>query len=102
MTLHQGIEKFQFQAFPERKEKFRLLEGGPSPETPFITCSDSRIDPNLITQTAPGELFVIRNAGNIVPRPGVGDLQLFGWVDHFESGEVDFSNETSLSGFDIA
>lgn len=76
MTLAQGIEKFRTQVFPGMQEEFQRLEGGQSPETLFITCSDSRIDPNLITQTAPGELFVIRNAGNIVPRPGVGELSV--------------------------
>ncbi|MGR9106704.1 MAG: carbonic anhydrase, partial [Gammaproteobacteria bacterium] len=41
-----------------------------SPEALFITCSDSRIDPNLLTQTEPGELFILRNAGNLVPPYG--------------------------------
>jgi carbonic anhydrase len=46
------------------------LKDGQHPLALFITCSDSRIDPNLLTQTEPGELFVIRNAGNIVPPYG--------------------------------
>ncbi len=44
-----------------------LIQGGQSPEALFITCSDSRIETGLITQTDPGELFICRNAGNIVP-----------------------------------
>jgi carbonic anhydrase len=47
---------------------FRQLEHGQKPSMLFITCSDSRVVPNLITQTDPGELFVMRTAGNIVPR----------------------------------
>ncbi len=43
------------------------MAGGQTPEALFITCSDSRINPNLLTNTAPGELFILRNAGNIVP-----------------------------------
>lgn len=76
MTLSAGIEKFNSERFPAMEEKFRELEKGQSPETLFITCSDSRIDPSLMTQTEPGELFVIRNAGNIVPKPGTGELSV--------------------------
>jgi carbonic anhydrase len=62
-----GISTFHQELFPEFKEKFEALANGQAPEVLMITCADSRIDPNLITQTAPGDLFVCRNAGNIVP-----------------------------------
>ncbi len=62
-----GVLKFQQQAYEERRGLFEKLAEGQSPEALFITCSDSRIDPNLLTQTEPGELFICRNAGNIVP-----------------------------------
>lgn len=62
-----GVVRFQAEAFAERRDLFGRLAEGQSPEALFITCSDSRIDPGLITQTEPGELFICRNAGNIVP-----------------------------------
>jgi carbonic anhydrase len=76
MRLGSGIEKFQRDVFPDMENEFKELANGQAPATLFITCSDSRIDPSLVTQTSPGELFVIRNAGNIVPKPGTGELSV--------------------------
>jgi len=69
----QGIQKFQTDVFPNNRELFQRLAAGQSPEALFICCSDSRISVDLMTQTAPGDLFVCRNAGNIVPVYGLGD-----------------------------
>lgn len=68
--LIQGIHKFQSEHFASQRELFERLAAGQNPETLFITCSDSRINPNLITQTEPGDLFILRNAGNIIPPHG--------------------------------
>lgn len=62
-----GVLKFKEVSFPERKQLFADLANQQSPDVLFITCSDSRIDPSLLTQTNPGELFICRNAGNVVP-----------------------------------
>lgn len=62
-----GVVKFQRDSFPARQALFEQLSSGQSPEALFITCSDSRISPNLMTSTEPGEIFICRNAGNIVP-----------------------------------
>ena len=65
-----GVHHFQSNIFRSDREFFEKLTAGQRPEALFITCSDSRINPNLITQTRPGELFILRNAGNIVPPHG--------------------------------
>lgn len=62
-----GVVRFQQEVFPAKRQLFERLSEGQSPEALFITCSDSRIETAMITQTEPGELFICRNAGNIVP-----------------------------------
>jgi carbonic anhydrase len=68
--LVEGIHRFQQEIFSAQERLFQQLADGQQPQALFITCSDSRIDPNLLTQTEPGELFILRNAGNIVPPYG--------------------------------
>lgn len=68
--LIQGLQHYQTKIFGSQQELFERLSQGQSPEALFITCSDSRINPNLLTQTEPGELFILRNADNIVPPYG--------------------------------
>lgn len=65
-----GFLRFQKEIFPARRELFKTLATGQTPKALFISCSDSRMVPELVTQREPGELFVIRNAGNIVPSFG--------------------------------
>jgi len=65
-----GFLKFQKDAYPERVKLFKDLASQQSPRALFISCSDSRLVPELVTQREPGDLFVIRNAGNIVPSYG--------------------------------
>lgn len=62
-----GVLKFQDTVYPEKQGLFERLSEGQSPEALFVTCSDSRVELAMITQTEPGELFICRNAGNIVP-----------------------------------
>ena len=68
--LFDGVREFRDHVFPERREQFEQLAKAQSPRILFITCADSRVVPEMITQTEPGELFVCRNIGNIVPAYG--------------------------------
>jgi carbonic anhydrase len=65
--LIQGVAKFQNEVYPVKEAAFRKLANGQNPDVLFITCADSRIDPGMLTQTQPGDLFICRNAGNVVP-----------------------------------
>ena len=62
-----GVSRFQKHVYPKRRDLFERLALGQRPDALFITCADSRIDPNLLTQSDPGELFICRVIGNIVP-----------------------------------
>jgi carbonic anhydrase len=62
-----GVTRFQKHIYPEHQDLFAKLATGQRPEALFITCADSRIDPCLLTQTKPGDLFICRVIGNIVP-----------------------------------
>jgi carbonic anhydrase len=66
----EGFLRFQREEFPKRSALFKRLAGSQAPQVLFIACSDSRVVPELLTQRGPGDLFVIRNAGNIVPSHG--------------------------------
>jgi carbonic anhydrase len=71
--LIDGLHDFKKNYFSSHWEMFEQLSHGQDPRVLFVTCSDSRIDPNLITQADVGELFVIRNAGNIIPPYGAAN-----------------------------
>ncbi len=81
--LVQGVHQFQKQIFAEHQRLFEKLAEGQRPMALFITCSDSRINPNLLTQTEPGQLFILRTAGNIVPP--------YGAVHGGEAGTIEYA-----------
>jgi len=69
-----GFKKFQERYFSEDRELFERLRQGQNPRALIIACSDSRVDPALLTGADPGDVFVVRNIANLVPpyKPGVG------------------------------
>lgn len=71
-NLISGAVKFMEEDFKEHEELFVSLKNKQNPHTLFVGCSDSRVIPNLITNTGPGELFVVRNIANIIPPYRVG------------------------------
>ena len=62
-----GIENFRKRIFPKHAVRFRQLAHAQTPDTFFISCSDSRVIPDLIASADPGDLFTVRNVGNLVP-----------------------------------
>ncbi|MFI1647363.1 carbonic anhydrase [Streptomyces avidinii] len=70
--LADGVGRFQREVFPAKAELFARLAEVHRPSTLFIGCSDARVVPELITQSEPGELFVVRTAGNLVPAHAPG------------------------------
>jgi len=68
--LIDGVEKFRTDGFKQNRELFQQLASRQQPKTLFICCADSRVVPEMMTQTDPGELFLCRNIGNVVPSYG--------------------------------
>lgn len=62
-----GVARFQSEVFPAQRDMFERLRREQHPLGLFLTCADSRVNPNLVTQTEPGEIFIERNPGNMVP-----------------------------------
>lgn len=87
--LVQGLDAFHSDYFNAHRELFEQLAEGQKPDVLFISCSDSRIDPCLITQSAPGTLFVIRNPGNLVP--------VYSELHHAEAAGIEYA----ISGLGI-
>jgi carbonic anhydrase len=71
--LVEGHKKFLKEVFPARKSHFHLLAEGQAPMWLFITCADSRVLPDMILGTEPGDLFISRSIGNVVPKTS-GDV----------------------------
>lgn len=71
-SIFEGLSLFQRIAYPRHRDLFERLAKNQTPQAVFVACSDSRVDPNLLLQAEPGDLFIVRNAGNIVPPAGSG------------------------------
>lgn len=86
--LIRGIVEFRSKLRPEYAETFAKLALGQNPDTLFIACSDSRVVPNLFASTDPGDLFVIRNVGNLISPCGADGVSL---GDVSEAAAIEYS-----------
>jgi carbonic anhydrase len=86
--LVSGIVEFRQKILPSYREKFARLALGQSPDTLFITCSDSRVAPNWFASTDPGDLFVVRNVGNLIPCCGTDGHST---SDESEAAAIEFA-----------
>ena len=83
-----GIVEFREHQLPQYAGHFRELADGQAPDALFITCADSRVVPNLLVSTDPGELFTMRNVGNLVP-PAAADGRSTG--DLSEASAIEYA-----------
>jgi carbonic anhydrase len=79
--LH-GIRQYYNECEMHDRRLFEFIASTQDPHTLFVTCSDSRMVPNLLTSTEPGELFIVRNVGNCIPP--YGSLPIFSEAAAFE------------------
>ncbi len=86
--LLQGIVEFREQKILEYREKYADLALGQAPDSLFVACSDSRVVPNLFASTNPGDLFVIRNMGNLIPPCAQNGLSV---GDESEAAAIEFA-----------
>ncbi len=86
--LIEGIVEFRKNVQKEYRESFGKLATGQSPDTLFIACSDSRVVPNTFASTNPGDLFVLRNVGNLIPPCGQFGISE---SDESEAAAIEFS-----------
>lgn len=71
--LLSGVHQFRTQVFARERDFYEQLSQGQSPSAMIVSCSDSRVDPNLILQASPGDIFSLRNAGNVAPPYGASN-----------------------------
>lgn len=86
--LVRGIIDFRQKMLPSYREKFARLALGQSPDTLFIACSDSRVAVNVFASTEPGDLFVVRNVGNLIPCCGPDGHST---ADESEAAAIEFA-----------
>src|SRR3984885_10816693 len=87
--LVNGIVEFRKNLLPEYRQKFAKLAVEQKPDALFICCSDSRVAPNVFASTNPGDLFVIRNVGNIIPPCAGSDGHSV--ADESEAAAIEFA-----------